>query len=172
MAVPGPHAKRQDPVLAWNTKYSWFGSELDLKGVPVLIQQTEERLPELVGFDAEKHVALLYPSLAYRRAREPLVDVPHPKGMSGAFLWDTRYVACYQAGAEWTPKLARVCGVIRSHQTRPELITATKIEFAREAFLQFMREEAAYFHWIERGCPEGSPWVDWEHAVRVVGNLS
>src|SRR5207244_4091418 len=105
------------------------------------------------AFDSDKHVAIHYPARAHRNADGPEVEVPNAKGMSGSLLWDTKFVATTSAGRNWTPELAKVCGLVWAAHPRPEVIVATKIEHWRHILLHFLREEAAHFHWIDRGRP-------------------
>ena len=55
--------------------------------------------------------------------------LPSPDGLSGSFLWDTKYVAC--GGQNWDPTLAKVAGVIIGYEDAR--LIAVKVELARGA---------------------------------------
>jgi hypothetical protein len=171
LGFPGSTAKRHEPVTEINTRYSWFGY-LETPGIPMLTQQFPFPTPDLLGFDAEKHVAVHYPSEAMRTLGNPLQEVPNAKGMSGSLLWDTKFVARTTAGQEWSADSARVCGVIWAAHPEPEVVVATKIEYVRSVLLRFLREEYAYGSWIDRGRPLWEALVDWGRAERAIADLS
>lgn len=170
LGFPGSTAKRHELVTEWNTRYSWFG-HLETVGIPMLTQQVQLLMLGLPYFDAEKHVLLHYPSSAIRNTGQPREELPNPEGMSGSLLWDTRFVACTFAGQEWTVEKARVCGVIWAAHSKPEVIVATKIEYVRPSLLRFLRDECAYFRWIDRGRPLWDGLVDWTWAEQEIPDL-
>jgi len=170
LGFPGSKASRHEPITEANIHYSWFGKPLEVSGVPMLTQLFPAT-PVLLGFDPEKHVVLHYPSFAQSSAGGPLIDVPNPKGMSGSLLWDTKFVARTTAGNEWTSSDAKVCGLVWAAHSKPEVVVATKIEFILPALVQFLREECAYFHWIDRGRPLGDALIDWRCAEDEIPNL-
>jgi hypothetical protein len=51
--------------------------------------------------------------------------------------------------------------VIWAAHRNPEVVVATKIEHVREASLHLLKQEAAYYRWIDRGCPLGQAEIDW-----------
>jgi hypothetical protein len=100
LGFPGSTAFRGEPLTKQNIHYSWFG-ELQYPGIPVLTQLFPAPIPALEGYDATKHVVLHYPAKATRFPGEEL-DTLNPKGMSGSFLWDTKFVARTAAGKKWS----------------------------------------------------------------------
>jgi len=108
LGFPGSKATRHEAVTELNTRYTWFGGPLEIPGIRVLSQQVPFPTPGLREYDADKHVVVHYPARASRNAGEPPVDVPNAKGMSGSFLWDTKFVACTSAGEQWSADKARV----------------------------------------------------------------
>jgi hypothetical protein len=98
-------------------------------------------------------------------------ELPHASGMSGSLLWNTKYVESMRDGVEWSPSLARVCGVLRGVVTNPNLVIATRIEAIRPVLLEFLRREAAYFSWLGRGMPEGDALHDWARAEQTFSTL-
>lgn len=90
------------------------------------------KLRNHAAFDRDRHIAIHYPSSAKRAPEEAATALPHPKGMSGSLLWNTRFVEVTRAGLEWSPASANVCGVIWAALDSPEVVLATKIEFVRK----------------------------------------
>jgi hypothetical protein len=118
------------------------------------------------------HVALHYPARAIQNPEQTEADLPNPKGMSGSLLWDTRFVADTQRGQEWSPDHARVCGLIWAAHAKPEVVVATRIEHVRPNLLSFLRHEAAYYHWIDRGMPLWDDKLDWNWAEKTITDLA
>jgi hypothetical protein len=126
-----------------------------------LTQEFPATTPYPRDFDSDKHVLVHFPSKAIQTPEEPLRALPNPKGMSGSLLWDTKFVASLSSGNAWSPNKAEVCGLLWGAHEKPEVTVATKIEHVRATLLHFLREEAAYFHSIERGWPSCDPLTDW-----------
>lgn len=160
IGFPGSTAKRHEPLTEQNIRHTWFGS-LETVGNPVLTQELPTVPTGLYRFDTEKHVALHYPAAALRTAGEQAVDTPNAKGMSGSLLWDTKFVASSRVGREWSVATAEVCGVLWAAHAKPEVVVVTKIEYIRSALLYFLRQQSAYFHWIDRGRPPFDALTDW-----------
>ncbi len=112
LGYPGSMAGRHDPVTASNARRSLFGL-LHVPGVPVLTVAWEGQTPSLQAFDAKCHVILHYPATASESESALAVETPNPAGMSGSLLWDTKFIACYEAGIPWTPEKAEACGLGR-----------------------------------------------------------
>ena len=73
------------------------------------------------------HFALLYnPALA--KSIDGSSHLPVPHGFSGSLIWDTKRVACLQAGSEWSPELAEVTGIVWGWPSSALCILATKVE--------------------------------------------
>ena len=170
IGFPGSTAKRHDPVTERNIRRTWFGS-LETPASPVSTQELPTAPTNLRLFDQERHVALHYPAAALRTAGQPPIHTPHAKGMSGSLLWDTKFVANARLGKEWNVGSAEVCGVLWAAYARPEVVVATKVEYIRSALLRFLRHEAAYFHWINRGRPPFDALSDWLGAEQSILDL-
>src|SRR6266404_4290924 len=120
LGYPGSTAGRHDPITATTARRSLFGL-LHVPGVPVLTQVWQRAVPPLQGFDPEIHIVLHYPASAAKSETEVAVETPNPAGMSGSLLWDTRFIACYQAGRNWSPDEAEVCGLLWAAHHYPEV---------------------------------------------------
>lgn len=170
LGFPGSKALRHEAITELNAYYSWFGVPLEVPGIPMLTQLFPLSAP-LVDFDPVTHIALHYPALAQQGPEGALVDVRNPKGMSGSLLWDTKFVARTASGHKWSVDDARVCGLVWAAHEKPDIVVATRIEYVLPTLLHFLREECAYFHWIDRGRPLCEAWVDWEWAEQQVPDL-
>lgn len=170
MGFPGSTAlHREDPTLSM--RYSWFGGPLVTPGTPMLTQAFRTTPANLLGYDYELHTAIHYPALAQRHAGELPVDTFNAKGLSGGLVWDTKYVATTRTGGEWAPEHAMVCGLVIGWSSRDEAIYVSKIENWKPLLLQCLREEAAYQHWVSRGCPLWDEMVDWLWCEQQISEL-
>lgn len=79
------------------------------------------------------HVAIHDPDTVRSEVDASEIDLPNPKGRSGSLLWNTRYLETVQAGLEWTPEKARLCGVIWYVLDKPDVVFANRIEVARQS---------------------------------------
>ena len=96
-------------------------------------------LPE--AFDPDLHFAINYPAPSQSSVRNfngNPVDLPDPHGLSGTLLWDTKYVS--NKGANWTPDLATVVGVIYCWDAPNQVLIGTKIEIVRVFLLKAIRQ--------------------------------
>ncbi len=137
--------------------------------VPILTYPVPEpdRFPS--GLDPDFHVVVNYEGDAFRPGEEGPRESSDPSGMSGSLLWDTKFMAC--EGEGWSPLMARVCGQINRWNDDRGLLIATKVEKLRESMLYFVRNEAAYFHWLERGQPLWDDLTNWLIAERAIPGL-
>jgi len=172
LGFPGSTATRHEPITDLNRRYTWFGRPLQNAGVPILTQAVEGPAPNLPAYDIRFHVALHYPASAIQQPGQAELELPNPKGMSGSLLWDTRFVAETQKGSKWGPYHARVCGLIWAAHAKPEVVVATRIEHLRPALLTFLRHEAAYHNWINRGRPLWDDMVDWTWAEKTITDFN
>lgn len=132
IGFPGFKLERHDPILPDRLRSTLFG-ELHTFGLPMLSQALQGDDPKHAAFDRGKHVAIHYPNSAKSAPGEPPVALPHPKGMSGSLLWNTRFVETTREGEEWSPANATVCGVVWAALGNPEVVLATKIEYVRQS---------------------------------------
>jgi hypothetical protein len=94
--------------------------------------------------------------------------LPLPPGFSGSLVWNTRFVELNGQG--WSPEEAVPTGLVCmwGQGDMTNLILAVRIEIVRAMLLRALRQEHAYFHWLDRGCPAGDPMTDWAAAERDV----
>lgn len=142
---------------------------LSTPAVPILTYPVREgsRLPS--GLDPLLHAAVNYEGLAHRPG-DDLREAPDPRGFSGSVLWDTKFIATNSD--EWTPAMARVCGLIHRWNDEHSVLIATKVEWVREALLSALRHEAAYLNWIDRGRPLWQDLIDWCLAEQAIPRLT
>jgi hypothetical protein len=120
------------------------------------------------GLYPEKHIAIRYPLYAYDANGEP-VQLPHPEGLSGSALWDTKWAATGEA--DWGPQDARICGLIfgfhedESPVLQPDAVrrslVALRIEYVRGFLVDALRHEAAYFKSLRKNSPPEKMLSDW-----------
>jgi len=163
IGYPGTTLSRHDSLTDTRRRRVWFDS-LETPGVPVVTQRPRHLSFVDDDFDPAIHLAVHYPGTAIEVAGGKEEELPHASGMSGSLLWNTKYVESIGKGVEWSPFLARVCGILRGVVTNPNLVIATRIEAVRPVLLEFLRREAAYFSWLDRGMPEGDALHDWIRA--------
>jgi len=130
IGFPGYTLERHDALVESRRRRTWFG-ELSTVGLPMLSQAEQGWNEDHPAFDSNKHIAIQYPSAAKKSVDTPPAALPHPKGMSGSILWDTKFVRTFRAGEDWRPELAQVCGLVWAALDDPELVLATKIEHVR-----------------------------------------
>ena len=131
LGYPGSTATRHESVTEANTRYSWFGS-LETLAVPVVSQQLidwPDGLPD--DYRPDSHILVHYPANGQRGRGAPDTEAPNPHGMSSSFLWDTKRVACWRSGKEWSPEYARVCGIVWGTFANPDVIVATPVQQLR-----------------------------------------
>lgn len=95
-------------------------------GTPYLTQECP--FPDsVVEANSQFHFSLHYPpDLA--TSIDGSSHLPDPHGFSGSLVWDTKRVACFQAGTEWDPEMAEVTGIIWGWPSSAVCILATKVE--------------------------------------------
>jgi len=132
IGFPGFKLDRHDPILPDRRHTTLYG-ELRAPGLPMLSQAVQGEHLEHEALHHDKHIAVHYPSSAKRAPDQAEVALPHPKGMSGSLLWNTRFVETTGAGLEWSPDHSQVCGLVWAALDSPEVVLATRIEFVRAA---------------------------------------
>jgi hypothetical protein len=102
-----------------------FG-HLITRGTPYLTQECP--FPsDVKGADPNFHFSLFYPpDLA--KSIDGTSHLPDPHGFSGSLVWDTKFVACLEAGIEWNPQMAKVTGIVWGWPSSAACILATKVE--------------------------------------------
>jgi hypothetical protein len=105
LGCPATTGSRHDPVTEHNTRRSWFG-HIETPFVPMLSQQYRGGLNDVDKYRGDYHMAICLPARANRPGTSTEAGVPNPSGMSGSFLWDTKYVATIASGGIWRPELA------------------------------------------------------------------
>ena len=107
-------------------------------GTPYLTQECQFPSSVLEA-DSRFHFSLHYPpDLA--KSIDGSSHLPYPHGFSGSLVWDTKRVACYQAGEEWNPGMAIVTGIVWGWPSSEACILATKVEHM--GLSQLMNKEA------------------------------
>jgi len=123
-------------------------------------------------YDPAIHFALGYPmNLTLTNALGQPVQLPDPHGLSGTLVWDTKFVAKAAASAQWCPQHSRACGLVFAWEAAYHCLVCTRVEYVRSFMLQALRQEAAYFHWADRGRPQGDDLTDWFHAEVTVVDI-
>jgi hypothetical protein len=172
VGFPGTRATRlQTPIPAIHGRYTAFGGPIDNLAVPVITQAFPGDPGPLISFDYEFHSAIHLPARAPRVEGGPPVDLPNATGMSGSLLWDTKFVACANAGIPWGPNFAKVCGLVRTAYPRPEVAGFTRVEHLMPVLLDWIRRERAFIHWLDRGSPLWEEYIDWEWSEREFQRL-
>jgi len=172
IGYPGTRATRlQTPIRALHGRHTAFGGPIDNLAVPIITQAFSGNPGPLLSFDPSYHTAIHLPARAPRMAGSPSEDLPNANGMSGSMLWDTKFVAHANRGIQWGPHLAKVCGLIRTAYTSPEVAGFTRVEHLLPVLLDWIRHERAFIHWVDRGEPLWQENVDWEWAEREFPEL-
>lgn len=132
IGFPGFAVNRDDLPTTASQRVSMFG-QLSTPWKPMLMQAIKD-VDSVThpAFDRTKHIAVHYPDRGTRASDGQDIPLPHPKGMSGSALWDTKAIASMKAGVDWKPEMAEVCGVIwAAPPEKPLAVFATKIEHVR-----------------------------------------
>lgn len=132
IGFPGFAVNRDGLPTSASQRTSMYG-QLSTPWKPVLMQAIKDvSRVKHPAFDSMKHIAVHYPERGTRASDGSNVPLPHPKGMSGSALWNTKAIASMIAGTEWKPDMAEVCGVIwGATPEEPLAVFATKIEHVR-----------------------------------------
>jgi hypothetical protein len=150
---------------AQQSYFSASGKALIAKSLPYLTQ--ERPLPE--HHDSQVVFALHYPAKKVPSISGADVDLPDPHGLSGTAVWDTKFFATQ--GRNWTPAQASMVGLVRAWDQGNQALICVKIEVVREFLVHALRQEAAYFRWLDRGSPEGDDLADWTWAEQRITDL-
>jgi hypothetical protein len=147
--------------------YSPSAEMLVTHGVPYATQQGP--IPD--GLDPRVFFSLLYSS-EHAIAIDPKERryLPDAHGYSGSIVWNTRFVATADPDS-WTATQARVCGLLITWKTNLRSLIGIRIEHLRPLFLEGLRREAAYYHWLERDRVVGDPLTDWAWAESSVPSV-
>lgn len=132
IGFPGHAVNRDDLATPATLRVSMY-EQLSTPWKPMLMQAIKDvtRVTH-PAFNSTKHIAVHYPERGTRASDGQDVPLPHPKGMSGSALWNTRAIASMKAGTQWEPEMAEVCGVIwGAPPEKPLAVFATKIEHVR-----------------------------------------
>lgn len=120
-------------------------------------------------FNPALHIALDYSPAGMIDGNLHQTDFVEPFGLSGSALWKTNRAGT--TSAEWTPERARIVGVLFAWDQKAHSLIAIRIEVVRDFLLRFIREEYAYFRWLQRRQPANDDWSDWYAAVDAVPTL-
>lgn len=124
LGYPGSSAMRSEPNTLQKRRTTVFG-HLHTPAIPMLTQAAQGDQPAGLS-DPVRHVGVHFPGRAAQEPGGPEIELPNPAGMSGSLLWDTKLVASHLAGQEWSPAMARVCGLVWGADN--DFLYATKVE--------------------------------------------
>lgn len=94
-------------------------------GTPYLTQAVD--FPEELG-DIRFHFSIHYkPDLAVR-VNGSTRGLPLPPGMSGSFVWNTRFVETIQKNETWSPENSCVTGIVWGWPSSDAILLATRVE--------------------------------------------
>ena len=147
IGYPGTTAPRVAAPASIHVRHSWFRYMDEIKAVPFILQQTVTDIP-IDMFDPTCHVLICYPERGLRTAGGPATPLPNPKGMSGSLLWDTKLVACGQAGRSWSPYEARICGLVCLDVSELAMIMVIRIESLMPLLLSWSNEPVGLRYWL------------------------
>lgn len=124
---PGFFANRSEAATPERQKITRFG-ELTLTNHSFCTQIFRDSTISHEAFDSDFHVAIHYPEKAIKSTDQSLVYLPHPKGLSGSLLWDTKRVKMLHEDRDWNSNMAEVCGIVWGFIENLDIIFVTKIE--------------------------------------------
>jgi hypothetical protein len=128
IGYPGTTLSRHD-VVTENRIRSVYFDVLDSPAVPFLTTINKEFDFRNIQFEPSHHFAINYPEIGNIGGEIALNELPNPKGLSGSLVWDTKYKKTIDEGKEWSPELARICGIIWADFGKKNVLFATKVEF-------------------------------------------
>lgn len=147
-------------------RFSALARALATIAVPYLTQEAPEE-----SVTSAEHFRLNYNPERARSVTRRGTFLPKPPGFSGSLVWDTGYVR--KRGQNWSPADATVTGLVFgwSRSDQSDSLIATRIEVVRSFLIRALREEAAYFRWLERGKPRHDQLADWLWAERLITEI-
>lgn len=152
------------------SRWSAFAEGLVMDSIPYLTQEA----PPPSSFHPNLFALHYNPELAREGLGKSEV-LPLPPGFSGSLVWNTRFVENeMQNNSDWSPEKATATGLVCTwgENQLADRIFAVRIEVVREFILLALCQEAAYFHWLHRGSPFGSPLEDWLFAETEIAGLA
>lgn len=117
-------------------------------------------------FDPSLHIALGYSPAGMIDGNLSQPEFVEPFGLSGSALWKTNRAGTSSAG--WKPEQARIVGILFAWDQKAHSLIAIRIEVIRDFLLRFLREEFAYFRWVQRTQPANDDLSDWYAAVDAI----
>lgn len=141
---------------------------LTIPAVPILTTAVNDPHHQPAIYDPNAHFLVRYEGVAHRPG-EGVRETPDARGFSGSLVWDTKFFAV--GDEDWTPDMARVCGIVHRWNDELGVLMATRIEVVRETILSAIRHEAAYLNWISRGRPYWDSLPDWLKAEHDIPRL-
>lgn len=123
----------------------------ELRAPPVCCLCDPALLPSEPKVDAEFHFAM-----AYRRDVAIGLNgdgrLPNPPGLSGSLVWNTRYIEVTRLGGAWSPKDARVTGLLWYFVD--ELVIATRVEHVRAFLGEYASKEGTALRALKTPPPD------------------
>ncbi len=96
---------------------------------PTLEPEENQRVISHPDFNPEHHFAMHWNPEQTTSTGGNTNSIPiDPHGMSGSFVWNTRFVELARLGQEWTPGVARLTGILWGWDTSNRFLFATRIE--------------------------------------------
>jgi hypothetical protein len=147
-------------------RFSALGQALATTAVPYLTQQVPGD-----SVTSPEHFRLNYNPERARSVDSRRSFLPEAPGFSGSLVWDTGYVRKFRQN--WSPADATVTGLVFGwpQSDQSDSLIATRIEVIRAFLIRALREEAAYFRWLERGRPQHDRLTDWLWAERLITEI-
>lgn len=122
----------------------------------------------LTEFDLRLHTALDYPEESLIKQGGRSQEFLLPPGLSGAPVWRTHW---NEKSVPWVPEDAEFVGIVTRWDKEAQALIMLRAEAVRECFLDFIRREFAYYHWLNRGKPSNDDWCDWFQATSHIPDL-
>lgn len=127
IGFPGTILSRHDIPTKEKTRTAYFET-LNSPAVPFLtaIEKNFDKIG--TKFLDEFHFALKYPEETKVNEEIIFSTLPNPQGLSGSFVWDTKYIKSKKEGINWNYNLAKICGILWYDNSTQNVLYATKIE--------------------------------------------
>lgn len=93
-----------------------------------------------------------------------------PRGMSGSGVWEIGTITS-TGETLLAPEKARLVGMIIEWIESAAVLLCLRAEAIVRFLLLSLRQETAYFRWLERGCPSNDAWSDWYWAESEICKL-
>lgn len=144
IGYPATTKDRDDRIEGIKTRDAHF-NYIDSPAVPFSSTEHNETEIDYKEFDSNHHFALKFPKKTVFKEIETNDILPNPTGLSGSFVWDTKYIKSQRDGIPWSPDLAKICGLIFLDFYEQDLLFATRIEKIKENIIYLATNYDGYF---------------------------